>query len=77
MFGNIEDYSKLPLELMFGIDVAIKKLRPNAELVIEGTNIRDYFDPTGLPEITWQDIMDQIMKDKAAADAWLANQPKN
>lgn len=64
----------LPMEYQYGLDIAMKKLRPNAKFCLMGTYFSEYFDPDGLPEPTWQDIMDQIEKDKIAAEKWMLEQ---
>ena len=49
---------------MFGIDVAIKKLRPNAEFEITNSFITYWNDPDGLPQPTWEEVLEQLKKDK-------------
>jgi len=66
----------LPTEYYYGIDIALKKLRPNARFCISGTEFQQWFDPTGAEPPTWNEVMEQIEKDKAAADEWIAKQQK-
>ena len=65
---------ELPYDLVWGVDVAIKKLRPDASFQLEGTTFTQWNDPAGLEAPTWQEVMDQIQADQKAAQAWeLAN----
>jgi len=61
----------LPFELQYGVDVAIKKLRPGAKFQLEGTNITLWEDPNGLEKPSWDEVMEQLKKDEAIANAWL------
>jgi hypothetical protein len=47
---------------IFGIDVAIKKLRPNAKFVISNRDFIQWEDE--LPPPTWEEIENQISLDK-------------
>lgn len=49
---------------MFGVDVAIKKLRPNAEFEVINNKITWWKDSDGNPPPTWKEILEQIEKDK-------------
>lgn len=64
----------MPIELIWGVDVAIKKLRPNAIFQLEGTNFTMWEDPNGLEPPTWDEINAQIAKDEKAAKAILQGQ---
>lgn len=61
----------LPFELLYGVDVAVKKLRPGASFSISGSTITRYQDPQGRPQPTWDEVLEQLAKDKDAADRWL------
>ena len=36
----------------------------------------EWLDPNGLEPPSWEEINEQISKDKAVADLWMANQAK-
>ena len=57
---------------MYGIDLAIKKLRPNAKFVLYGPNFHEWYDPDGLEPPSWEEINEQIEKDKILTEM-LAN----
>jgi hypothetical protein len=62
----------LPYELIWGVDVAIKKLRPNATFQLEGTTFTQWNDPDGLNAPTWEEVMSQLQADQKTAEEWLA-----
>ena len=62
----------LPFNLLYGVDVAIKKLRPGAKFEIQGPNFTWWDDSEGRQPPTWDEIQAQIADDKQAADDWLA-----
>jgi hypothetical protein len=51
---------QLPHELLWGVDVALKKLRPHADFQLEGTRFTAWNDPTGSEPPTWEEVMDQL-----------------
>lgn len=64
----------LPFEMLWGVDVAIKKLRPNANFQLNGTQFAVWNDPTGSEPPSWEEVMAQLDADKSAAIEWeLAN----
>lgn len=63
----------LPLDLLWGVDVAIKKLRPGANFQLEGTSITVWNCPNNSTPPTWDEVVEQLQKDEAAADEWLKN----
>lgn len=67
----------LPFDLTWGVDSAIKKLRPEAAYMLYNRQFMDYNDPTGLPPPTWEEIQEQIDKDKAAAEDWIKKYKSN
>lgn len=67
----------LPFELLWGVDVAIKKLRPNAQFQLEGTRFTIWNDPTGTEPPTWDEVMAQLKADEEAANKWLAENSQN
>ena len=66
----------IPFELLWGVDVAIKKLRPYANFQLEGTRFTNWDDPTGTEPPTWEEVMEQLQQDQKAAEEWLAEQGK-
>ena len=63
---------QLPYELLWGVDVAIKKLRPNANFQLEGTRFTQWACPNGSQAPTWEEVMAQLRADETAANKWLA-----
>ena len=64
--------TQIPVNLLWGVDIAIKKLRPGAHFQLEGTNFTNWIDPNGLEPPTWEEVMDQFKRDEEAANKWLA-----
>ena len=50
---------------LFGVDVAIKKLRPDAEFALYNTTFTMWDCPNGSEPPTWDEINEQIQKDIA------------
>ena len=63
---------QLPYELLWGVDVAIKKLRPGANFQLEGTRFTQWTCPHGSQAPTWEEVMAQLKSDEEAANKWLA-----
>ena len=59
----IEEYLGL-----FGVDVAIKKLRPGAEFALYNTTITHWECPNGSTPPSWEEITAQIDADRAEAE---------
>jgi len=51
---------------LFGVDIAIKKLRPDAEFALYNTTFTMWECPNGSEPPTWDEINEQIQKDIAA-----------
>ena len=49
---------------LWGVDVAIKKLRPHAQFELYNTTFTKWNDPTESQPPTWNEINEQIEKDK-------------
>jgi hypothetical protein len=49
---------------LFGVDIAIKKLRPDSQFELYNTTFTKWFDPNGNQPPTWDEINEQIEKDK-------------
>ncbi len=60
----MEDFTGL-----FGIDIAIKKLRPGAEFALVDTTIIEWNCPNNSEAPTWDEINEQIEKDKSAINS--------
>lgn len=60
----------IPTQFLFGIDVAIKKLRPYAKFEIYNTTITKWEDPTGSEPPTWEEIKQQVEADERAFNEW-------
>ena len=63
---------QLPYELLWGVDVAIKRLRPQASFQLEGTRFTQWTCPNGSQAPTWEQVMEQLRADETAANKWLA-----
>ena len=63
----------LPLELIWGVDVAIKKLRPTATFQLEGTTFSVWNDPSGTVPPGWDEVIAQMTQDQQAAEEWQKN----
>jgi hypothetical protein len=62
----------IPYELLWGVDVAVKKLRPGAHFQLEGTQFTIWNDPEGREPPTWDEVMQQLKEDETAANDWIA-----
>ena len=51
----MEDFTGL-----FGVDIAIKKLRPDAEFALRNTSIIEWNCPHNSKPPTWQEIKEQV-----------------
>jgi hypothetical protein len=63
----------LPYELVWGVDVAIKKLRPDASFQLEGTTFTNWMCPNNTNPPTWDEVMSQLQADQRAAEEWQQN----
>ena len=68
---------QLPYELLWGVDVAIKKLRPGANFQLEGTRFTQWTCPNGSQAPTWEEVMEQLRADETAANKWLAEKTQS
>jgi hypothetical protein len=64
---------EIPLELLFGVDVAVKKLRPGANFQLEGTRFTQWTCPNNTEPPTWEEVMDQLQADQQAYELWQQN----
>ena len=60
----------LPYELVWGVDVAVKKLRPNANFQLEGTTFTNWNCPNNTIPPTWDEVMAQLQADQQAYEEW-------
>ena len=63
----------IPYELLFGVDVAVKRLRPGANFQLEGTNFTQWTCPNNSQPPTWDEVMAQLQADQQAAEEWQKN----
>jgi hypothetical protein len=61
----------LPYELLWGVDVAIKKLRPGAHFQLEGTRFTIWNCPNNSEPPAWDEVIEQLQSDQKAAEEWL------
>lgn len=54
---------------LYGIEIAISRLRPNARYQLEGTTFTVWEDPSGKKPPTWEEIQKQIAKEAAENEA--------
>ena len=52
---------------LFGVDVAIKKLRPGAEFALYNMTFTMWDCPNGSEPPTWGEVMEQMEADRAEA----------
>ena len=62
---------EIPFDMIWGIDVAIKKLRPNAKFQLEGTNFTLWECSDNSNPPNWNEVMGQLMQDQEAGRKWL------
>jgi len=60
--------NNIPYELLWGVDVAIKKLRPGAQFMLSNSTFIEWNDPNGLEPPTWEEINNQIKEDRETAN---------
>ena len=53
---------------LFGVDVAIKKLRPGAEFALYNTTFTMWECPNEAKPPTWEEVMKQVEADQAEAE---------
>jgi len=64
---------QVPYELLFGVDVAVKKLRPGANFQLEGTRFTQWTCPNNTEPPTWEEVVAQIESDQKTAEEWQKN----
>jgi hypothetical protein len=61
--------------MLYGIDIAIQKLRPNATFSLYNKTFEDWWDPQDLPPPSWEEIMFVFEQDKQKAEMFLDKNP--
>jgi hypothetical protein len=64
---------QVPYELLFGVDVAVKKLRPGANFQLEGTRFTQWSCPNNSHPPEWSEVMVQMEADQKAYEEWQQN----
>ena len=64
---------QVPLELLFGVDVAVKKLRPGANFQLEGTRFTQWSCPNNSQPPEWSEVVAQLELDQRAYEEWQQN----
>jgi len=64
---------QIPYELWFGVDVAVKKLRPDANFQLEGTRFTRWSCPNNTEPPEWSEVIAQLELDKQAYELWQQN----
>jgi hypothetical protein len=64
---------QVPYELLFGVDVAVKKLRPGANFQLEGTRFTQWICPNNTEPPTWEEVLAQLEADQKAYELWQQN----
>ena len=64
---------QVPYELLFGVDVAVKRLRPHANFQLEGTRFTQWSCPNNSQPPTWDEVVAQLELDKRAYEEWQQN----
>ena len=64
---------QVPLELLFGVDVAVKKLRPGANFQLEGTRFTHWSCPNNSQPPEWSEVVAQLELDQRAYEEWQQN----
>lgn len=62
---------QVPVELLWGVDVAIKKLRPGASFGLSNSTFTNWHDPNGLPPPSWEEVLSQMEADKKAYNDYM------
>jgi hypothetical protein len=62
---------EVPREYAWGVDIAIMKLRPGCSFSLGGSTISDWQDPSGQEPPTWEEVMQQVERDRVLAENWL------
>lgn len=64
---------QVPYELLFGVDVAVKKLRPGANFQLEGTRFTQWSCPNNTEPPAWEEVVAQLELDRQSYELWQQN----
>ena len=64
---------QVPYELLFGVDIAVKRLRPGANFQLEGTRFTQWSCPNNSQPPEWSEVMAQLEADQQAYEEWQQN----
>ena len=64
---------QVPYELLFGVDVAVRKLRPHANFQLEGTRFTQWSCPDNSQPPSWDEVVAQLELDTQAYEDWQQN----
>ena len=64
---------QVPYELLFGVDVAVKRLRPHANFQLEGTRFTQWSCPNNSQPPSWDEVVAQLEADQKAYEEWQQN----
>jgi len=64
---------EIPYELLFGVDVAVKRLRPGANFQLEGTRFTEWSCPNNSQPPEWSEVVAQLEADQRAYEEWQKN----
>lgn len=64
---------QVPYELLFGVDVAVRKLRPGANFQLEGTRFTQWQCPNNTEPPAWSEVIAQLELDQQAYEEWQQN----
>lgn len=65
---NFEEFDN---KFAYGVDVAIKKLRPYSRFTLVNTEFADWWDPIGMPPPSWEEVESLVKLDKARYELYL------
>ena len=57
------------LQNQWGVDVALKKLRPQAQFQMNNNTFVKWFDPSGAEPPTWEEVLEQVERDRLEAQS--------
>lgn len=65
---------QVPLQYFYGVDIAIKKLRPNATYEINNNVFTKWNCPDSVSAPSWEEINTQVEQDKAEYERYVKEQ---
>jgi hypothetical protein len=67
----------IPFESLWGVDIAIKKLRPGAHFQLNNRTFEMWYDPEGRHPPSWEEVLFQLNHDYAQAESWATKNKVN